>query len=296
MIAYDARGWLPLTVAIRGTIIPRVAPRIALLALLTVALLLVRDSVPAAEPVLKQFKPLGHLLIGVALGLLIVFRNNCSYDRYWEGRKLWGGIVNSARNLVREAAAFAGDATELAGLTAAYPLALKQHLRGNKDLEEIRPLVPPGVLEHAASTGNPPSILAYYMTAWIRDQVAAGRFDTVTAQSLAVHVRAFLDMQGGCERILRTPIPFAYAVHIKQLLLLYLVTLPFILIGELNWVAVPAVAVIAFGLLGIEEAGVEIEDPFGDDPNDLPLDAICATVGRDSQALAEAPKRAGKPG
>jgi len=293
MISYDAKDWLPLTLAYRGTIIPRVLGRVASLILLTVLLLLVLEYVPGSESVLKLFKPLGHMLIGVALGLLIVFRNNCSYDRYWEGRKLWGGLVNSSRNLMREAATFAGDASDLAGLVTAYPLALKQHLRGSKDLEEIRSLLPPAVFDHVSSAGNPPSIIAYYMTAWIRDRLAAGEVDSYTAQSLELNVRAFLDMQGGCERILRTPIPYAYAVHIKQLLLLYLISLPFILIVELNWVAIPTIAVIAFGLLGIEEAGVEIEDPFGDDPNDLPLDAISATIGRDAQSLAEAPKRAG---
>ncbi len=245
---------------------------------------------------LKHFNALPHTLIGVALGLLIVFRNNCSYDRYWEGRKLWGSIVNSARNLVREAAAFTGDATGLAGLVAAYPLAVKQHLRGNKDLEEIRPLVPPAVFEHVSAAGNPPSVLAYYMTAWVRDQMTAGKIDSITAQMLEGHVRAFLDYQGGCERILKTPIPFAYAVHIKQLLMLYLVTLPLVLVSVIGWIAIPAVAVIAFGLLGIEEAGVEIEDPFGDDPNDLPLEAISATIGRDVQSLADAPKHAGASG
>jgi putative membrane protein len=296
MINYDPKAWVPLTGAFRGTIIPRVAARVAILAALTLVVLLVWELVPASQAVLKHFKPLGHVLIGVALGLLIVFRNNCSYDRYWEGRKLWGSVVNSARNLVREAAAFAGDATELARLVTAYPLALKQHLRNSKDLEELRPILPPAVFEHVSSAGNPPSVLAYYMTAWIRDRMASGKFDSVTAQMLEGHVKLFLDFQGGCERILKTPIPFAYAVHIKQLLMLYLVTLPLILVGELGWVALPAVAAIGFGLLGIEEAGVEIEDPFGDDPNDLPLEAICATIGRDAQSLADAPKHAGHGG
>jgi putative membrane protein len=201
--------------------------------------------------------------------------------------------VNSSRNLVREAAAFTGDASELARLVTAYPLVLKQHLRGSKDLEEIRPLLPPAAFDHVSAAGNPPSVLAYYMTAWIRDRMASGKIDSITAQMLEAHVRSLLDFQGGCERILRTPIPFAYAVHIKQLLMLYLVTLPFILVGDLGWVAIPTVAAIAFGLLGIEEAGVEIEDPFGDDPNDLPLETMCATIGRDAQSLSEAPKHAG---
>ncbi|HJZ57253.1 MAG TPA: bestrophin family ion channel [Gemmataceae bacterium] len=292
MIAYDPKSWLKVTFAFRGTIIPRVAARVGVLAGLTAAVLVLRELIPNAE-LWKPFKPLGHTLIGVALGLLIVFRNNCSYDRYWEGRKLWGGIVNASRNLVREAAAFAGDASGLVGLVTAYPLALKQHLRGLKDFEEIRPLVSTAVFEHASAAANPPSVLAYYMSAWVREQVSRGKIDTVTAQAMEGHIRTFLDNQGGCERILRTPIPFAYAVHIKQLLMIYLITLPVILVGELGWVAIPAVAAIGFGLLGIEEAGVEIEDPFGDDPNDLPLEAMCSTIGRDAQALADAPKAAG---
>ena len=108
--------------------------------------------------------------------------------------------------------------------------------------------------------------------------------------SLEAQVAALLDNQGGCERILRTPIPFAYAVHIKQLLLIYLLSLPLALVGEMGWVAIPTSAVIAFGLLGIEEAGVEIEDPFGDDPNDLPVEAICGRSAR-RPGLADAPKR-----
>ena len=106
--------------------------------MLTVAVLLARESFPSFAEALRPFKPLGHTLIGVALGLLIVFRNNCSYDRYWEGRKLWGGIVNTSRNLVRGAATFGGDARDLANLVTAYALALKQHLRGNKDISEVK--------------------------------------------------------------------------------------------------------------------------------------------------------------
>jgi putative membrane protein len=168
-----------------------------------------------------------------------------------------------------------------------YALALKQHLRNDKDIGEVREHVPAEAYAQASGAGNPPAVLALHMSRWIQAGVTKGTLDPVTAQSLEGNVRSFLDNQGGCERILRTPIPFAYAVHIKQLLLLYLLTLPFILVGEMGWVAIPTVAAIAFGLLGIEEAGVEIEDPFGDDPNDLPIETICATIGKDAKAAAE---------
>src|SRR5262245_1860178 len=114
MINYDPKNWLRVSTAVGGTVVPRVLPRIALLALLTVAVLVIRESWADAEPLFRPFKPLGHTLIGVALGLLIVFRNNCSYDRYWEGRKLWGSIVNASRNLLRGAAVYVSQTKELA--------------------------------------------------------------------------------------------------------------------------------------------------------------------------------------
>lgn len=286
MIVYEPKHWIPLLFAFRGTVITRVADRVVLLILVTAAAWGVHQwwAIPGINP-------LGHTLLGVAVGLLIVFRNNSSYDRYWEGRKLWGGIVNASRNLVRGAAAYVGEAKDLANLVAAYALALKQHLRGNKDLAEVQPLVPPETFERAAAAANPPSVLAYYLSAWVHKHHAEGRIDAMLARSLEGSVCSLLDNQGGCERILKTPIPYAYAVHIKQLLMLYLITLPLVLVPVMSWGAILAVGVIAFGLLGIEEAGVEIEDPFGDDPNDLPVENICAVIARDTAALAELPKR-----
>src|SRR2546426_413879 len=116
MINYDPKSWVRVTFSLRGTVLPRVIGRVALVAGLSAAVWLLADVEPRAAALFKPFKPLGHTLIGVALGLLIVFRNNCSYDRYWEGRKLWGAIVNTSRNLARGAAAYAGDARDLAEL------------------------------------------------------------------------------------------------------------------------------------------------------------------------------------
>lgn len=288
MISYDPKGWMRVTFSVQGSVLPRVMTRMVAIAAIAAVAWLLFDNVPPFKDFIKGFKPLGHTLIGVALGLLIVFRNNCSYDRYWEGRKLWGGIVNTSRNLVRGAVAAAGEAHELAKYVEAYALALKQHLRGNKDISEVKGFLTEAQFEQASASANPPNLIALYMSRWIEDRKHDGTIDSMKSVSLESQVRILLDNQGGCERILRTPIPFAYAVHIKQLLLVYLLSLPFALVSDMSWVSIPTAAVIAFGLLGIEEAGVEIEDPFGDDPNDLPVEAICATIGRDSKALAEA--------
>jgi putative membrane protein len=287
MIDYDSRNWFRVVFSIRGTVLPAVLKRQWWIVLLATAVYAADVYIPEADPLFKPFKPIGHSLLGLALGLLIVFHNNCAYDRYWEGRKLWGAIVNTSRNLVRGAAAFASDARELANLTAAYSLAVKQLLRRKTDLTEIKPLIPSGVYEQAVAASNPPSMLALHMSRWLAERQRNGRLDSVTAQSLEQMVRSLLDSQGGCERIVKTPIPFAYAVHIRQMLTIYLITLPFALVGEMGWAAIPTVAVVAFGMIGIEEAGNEIEDPFSHDPNDLPLEAICATIAADVRELAE---------
>jgi putative membrane protein len=261
--------------------------RLSLYALLTVGLWLWNTygkPIPALDP-------LGHQTIGVALGLLIVLRTNASYDRWWEGRKLWGGMVNASRNLVRAAAAYAGPADDLANLVAAYVVAVKQNLRGQRDLSAVKDRVPDAVLARASAAANPPSILAYSLSEWIQARLAGGKIDSILARHLDSRVTELIDYQGGCERIQRTPIAFAYAVHIKQLLLLYLLSLPFVLVPRMDLVALPAGLVIAFGMLGIEEAGIEIEDPFGEDPNDLPLNDICAVIARDTAALAELAKK-----
>ena len=104
MIPYDPKSWLRITLQVRSTVIPRLLGRLLFLASLTVILLIIRTEVPGGEGFFKVFKPLGHTLVGVALGLMIVFRTNCSYDRFWEGRKLWGGLTNASRNLMRGAA------------------------------------------------------------------------------------------------------------------------------------------------------------------------------------------------
>lgn len=287
MINYEAKNWLQLLFSVRGTVIVPVLERLWWIVGFAIIVWLVREYVPAFEPIYRPFKPTGHSLLGLALGLLIVFHNNCSYDRYWEGRKLWGSIVNTSRNLVRGAAVFVGDSPELGNLVSAYAYALKQHLRADENLSEIREMIPKDVFERASSFANPPAMLALEMSKWIHERQIEGKIDTVTAQSLESQVRMLVDNQGGCERILRTPIPFVYAVHIKQMLTLYLITLPFALVSEMGWAAIPTVAAIGFGMIGIEVAGMEIEDPFGTDDNDLPLENICQTIARDAKKMSE---------
>jgi putative membrane protein len=282
MITYETKQWTGTLLALKGTVLPRVYLKALGIGAIGVAAMLLKHY----ELVNLKLDPTPHNLIGVALGMLLVFRNNASYDRFWEGRKCWGAIVNTSRNLARTAAGFTGQVEDLAAMVSAYVLALKQHLRSEDDLGELEPLIPAELFAAAKATKNPPLTIANAITHWIASRVKSGRLSSDMGRTLDGYVGEIMNNQGACERILRTPMPFGYVVHIRQLLTIYLLSLPWVLVDKLGWWCIPTAALIAFGLIGIEEIGVEIEDPFGTDPNDLPVEAMCATVKRDTEATA----------
>ncbi|MFL5339013.1 MAG: bestrophin family protein [Gemmataceae bacterium] len=262
MIQYDPKDLWHLVSALHGTVLPRIWKRVLLLAGLTAAVTFAH----ARGWVTLEINSLGHSIMGVVLGLLLVFRTNLSYDRYWEGRKLWNGLLTATRNLVRGAAAYAAPAGELARLAVAYAVAVRHRLRGEP--------------------GENPLVVALDISRWIDGRQQARTMESGVARQLESHVSALTDCLGHCERIRQTPMPFVYAVHGRHLLLLYLATLPFVLVPVMGWIAPLGVGLIAFGLLGIEAAGLEIENPFGEDANDLPLDEFCADIARDAAAVA----------
>ena len=270
----------------RGTVLPAVLGRVGLLTGLCLALALLDEYVLTRFgyplPALDQ---LGHAVLGTALGLFVVFRTNTAFARFWEARSHWGGIVNGSRNLARAAAAHAGPADDLGRLIAAYALALKTTLRGGKDFTALRPLVPEQLYLRIGRAADAPGVLARGMSDWIAARLAAGRLPPPLAQQLESLVCGLTNEQGGCEKIRRTPLPFVYASLIKLVILLYLLSLPFVLVAKMGFAAPLVLAVVSLGFLGIEEAGVEIENPFGTEPNSLNLDAICDTI---AENVAEA--------
>jgi putative membrane protein len=196
-------------------------------------------------------------------------------------------LVNTSRNLVRMGAVHSGQAIDLARLVTAYVVLVKEQLRDSKLLDSVRNLLPGRVLARLEGVNNPASVLAECISEWVQTRVKEGRLDPQMASRMEQYVCVLLDNQGGCEKIHRTPLPFVYAALIKQVLFIYLATLPFVLVKPMNFMAPLVVLGVSLGMLGIEEAGVEIEDPFGLDDNHLPLDQICSMIARDVQDLAE---------
>ncbi len=287
MIEYDRYAWWRVTFSFHGTVLPRILGRVGLLTGLSLALCMldafVLQRFGNPLPALDQ---LGHTVLGVALGMLIVFRTNTAHARYWDARIHWGAIINASRNLARTGASYGGPAEDLARFISAFAIALRQKLRGSRDFTELRPLVGGRVYEEMNKTTDAPAVVTRAMSDWVRRRSGEGRLSPPVTLRMEELICSLVDHQGGCERILRTPMPFAYASLIKQILLLYLASLPFVLVAKMGFAAPLVVAVVAIGMLGIEDAGVELENPFSTEPNALPLEVLCDTIAKDVAAAA----------
>jgi putative membrane protein len=287
VIDYQRDNWWRICFSLRGTVLPHILGRVGLLTGFCLLLCLLNDYFLKQHGYpLPSLDQLGHIVVGVALGMLLAFRGNAANARFWEARSHWGVIINTARNLVRAAAVYAGPAEDLAGLVTAYVVTLRESLRGNRDLAAVRPLVSAKLFDRLLAAPNAPALLARSLSGWVAARLAEGRIDTVTAARLEGLICVLVDCQGGCEKIRRTPMPFVYAALIKQIILLYLITLPFVLVARMDFAAPLVVAVVAFGFLGIEEAGILIEDPFSTDPSHLPLEQLCKNIAADATAVA----------
>jgi putative membrane protein len=214
-----------------------------------------------------------HQTIGFVFSLLLAFRINSAYDRWWEGRKMWGSLTNNSRNLAiklkhlvdDESAAFFNYAIPL------YARTLKNFLRGVYEPEE-----------QAFITIDPNKHVPNQVASAIIKEVyllnKAGQINTEQLVSITAEITSFTDICGACERIKNTPIPYSYSVFIKKFIFTYIVTLPFTWAFELKYFIMPIIGFILFVFASIELIAEEIEDPFGVDANDLPIDNICINI------------------
>jgi len=233
----------------------------------------------------------GTIVPSIVLGLLLVFRTNTAYERFWEGRRLWGDLVNNTRNLACQIWTMMNDpepedlTNKIATLrlVEAFPVATKLYLRREPINMELKELVSPEQYLQLQSVANPPLEIVSWIASYIQRQYQRGNevFHYSHVVFLQSNLKNMIDCLGNCERILNTPLPLAYTIHLRQLLLIYCLLLPFQLVGALGWSTGLFSALISFTLFGIEEIGLEIENHFGYDPNDLPLDNICDIIKTD---------------
>ncbi|RDB03782.1 bestrophin family protein [Runella aurantiaca] len=279
MIGYNPKDWWKLIFAFhRSDTFRFLLPGIAGVAAYTGVVAYVENDVFHAS-----FKntTVVHSLVGFVLSMLLVFRTNTAYERWWEGRKLWGSFVNNSRNLALKLHAIlpkdSAERETFRVLIINYIFAAKEHLRTGVHVKKL------------AQTG-PYDTDFYKQKKHVPNQIMGAIYQeinnlyhnqNITGDQLIVlnsELQSFTDNLGGCERIKRTPIPYAYSLFLKKVIFLYVFTMPIGFVIEFKYWAIPIVAIIFYVFASIEVIAEEIEDPFGTDANDLPTDIIYETI------------------
>lgn len=280
MIEYNPKNWLTLIFQFhKSTQMRLLLPNLFIIAAYTSALAYIELEYLGwtIDPKVSI-----HGLIGIVLGLVLVFRTNTAYDRWWEGRKLWGGLVNHSRNSAIKFNALLDPADKetrdyISRTIGNFAIALKSHLRKETNLNELdyKGLDYENDIERS---NHIPNLLVRALQQKLNQLLSQQK---ITGDQYRVANREFegmIDVMGGCERIMKTPIPFSYSMWVKKVIFIYLITLPLGLITALHYWAIPATVFVAYTLAGLELIGEEIEDPFGTDTNDLNTEGMALTI------------------
>ncbi len=284
MVEYNSKDWFKAVFRIhKAETIHRLAPLLVGMTLYTtiVAVLVLEFWHPGPDSDLRSIAT-AHSLLGFVMSLLLVFRTNSAYDRWWEGRKLWGSLVNNSRNLAIKLAHIipqedADDRAFFRHMIPNYAFSLKNHLRGVFVAEDLK----------AAPGFNPadlnpeqhvPNQMAMRIFSKMDELYQKGVIRPEHLLVLNPEFQSFTDILGGCERIKKTPIPFSYSLFLKKFISIYCLSLPFGYVLTLHYSVIPMVLFIFYVLSSLEEIAEEIEDPFGKDYNDLPTDDISTGI------------------
>ena len=223
-----------------------------------------------------------HSLLGFVLSLLLVFRTNTAYDRWWEGRKLWGKLVNDSRNFVIKINSILPEndvknRTQIAKYLRFFPHFLANHLSKestrlvlDEDFSDLQK-----ELQH-----HPPAELVFLLTKKLYQLKKENKISDTEMLFLDTQLSGFLDVCGGCERIKNTPIPYSYSSFIKKFIVFYVMALPVANVVNLGGFMIPITMFVYYVLMSLELIAEEIEDPFNNDENDIPMEAISQNIER----------------
>jgi putative membrane protein len=220
-----------------------------------------------------------HSLLGFVISMLLVFRTNTAYDRWWEGRKHWGALVNNSRNLAIKLHAILPASNTASReffriMIPNFAFGLKNHLRNKYVVDELESVAGMQIQpDKHVPNQIAAMILAHVHELYRQQQISGEQLLTINLE-----LQSFTDISGACERIRNTPIPFSYSVFIKKFIFFFVMTLPIGYVFSLHYLVIPVVVFIFYVLASLELIAEEIEDPFGLDANDLPTDTISANI------------------
>lgn len=284
------RSWLT-TVALGGFALPQIWTRTLLVTALSVAVTILHQRYLHIS-----IGPQPFVVLGLPLGIFLGFRNNTAYDRFWEGRKLWGALVNTSRSLARQILTLIDDdrpgardvQVRAINVLIGHVHALRHHLRDSSPQGTLEKFLPEDELARLEGDPNPPLALIQRLGELLGEARRQKWIEPLHQQIFEQSLVGLTDIQGACERIKNTPIPYSYTVLMHRIVAGYCMLLPFGL-AEIGWSTPIVIMCISYTLFGLDAIGVEIEDPFGFDTNDLPLKAMSRRIEIDLRRLMKDP-------
>ncbi|MET4140442.1 bestrophin family ion channel [Pedobacter sp. UYP1] len=289
MIIRKKENWLRMLFIWKGSVLPQILFRLLLLLFISIVIVYFRGSFFNYK---IQLNPGPFTLFGIALAIFFGFRNNVSYDRFWEGRKLWGSLLNTTRSLTRQAQTLVQtedkeEINDFVDLLISFTYALKHQLRHTDATNDIAEISGKNLADKLKPAIYKPAMLIKEMGLWVKKHRLKGDFDSILTVSFDQNLSELSNILGGCERIASTPIPYTYKVLLHRTVYIYCFLLPFGFVDSLGWMMPVIVSFIAYTFVALEAVADELEDPFGFEPNDLALNSLCRMIENTLLELSE---------
>lgn len=272
-------GFLKNALTINGSVTPKVIKRVFLMIGYSCLISCLYYFFPSISLPIGPFE-----YAGLMMGLILVFRVNAGYDRWWEARKLWGNVVNQSRNLAIIISNYtnteqANWKIKFTNYIAALTYLMKNNLRADASLDEIKHLVDASVLSVLEQSAHKPNALSSIIAHELNRVRLSNELDPFSFLQAEEKRAQILDSQGACERILKTPMPFVMAVKSRRFIFSFLLALPFALVNISVWISPFITGIVAYALFSLDQIGLELQNPFSQQRlSHLPLNDICATI------------------
>lgn len=288
MIIRKKENWFRMLFVWHGSVLPQVLPRLILLTVLSIAVVYFHGTLLSYKVPLN---PAPFTLFGFVLALFLGFRNSASYDRFWEGRKLWGSLLNVSRSLTRQVLTLNRNIDresikEFINLLSAFVYALNHQLRNTDSSDDLKEKLSSSDYQLVINSKYKPALILNLIGDWVGKQKLKGNLDSIQQASIDQNLNTLSDVLGGCERIVSTPIPYSYQVLLHRTIYIYCFLLPFGLVDSLSWFTPFIVAFIAYTFVAFEAIADEIEEPFGQEANDLALNSMSIMIEESIKELA----------
>ncbi len=282
MIIRKRPGFLRLFFVLHGSILPAIAPQLVAILILSTALVLAHHFYPRVIPTYNNGT--AFMMLGIALSTFLGFRNNACYDRWWEGRKVWGKIISGSRDLIRQTAVLAKHETErktLLELTSAFSHSLVDHLKGTSSLPSLISNYPEEFIRAYQESHNKPSLILNEISRRLATLHSQQALSDIQYQMFDKSLTELNENQTSCERLNNTRVPFAYTLLLHRTAYIYCFLIPFGFTDILGWWTPVASLLVAYTLFGLDALSDELERPFSNLDNVLPVYAMATIIERD---------------